>query len=292
MLWAAIVTGSFMICEVIGGVISGSLALLADAGHMLTDFASLMMAWFAFVMGHRPASSKRTFGFERLQILVAFVNGLALVFIVILIVKEAIERFMTPVDIQAPLMMVIAAMGLVINIIAFFILHGAQQDNLNVKGAVIHVMGDLLGSVAALIGGIIIYYKGWLIVDPILSCLIALILLRSAWFVIKQSSHILLENVPAHLDLEAIREKCLQAFDAVEDIHHMHAWAIKQDRPIVTMHVKLSKRISPEEITCQIKHFLFEEYGIDHTTIEVEYELCADDMLPSLSSRSTEQKCF
>lgn len=284
LLWAALITGLFMFAEVIGGIISGSLALLADAGHMFTDFASLLMAWFAFRLTRRPADKAKTFGYERMQILVAFVNGLTLLFISLLIVKEAFDRFYNPIDIQANLMITIAFLGLLINIVAFFILHGADKENLNIQGAVLHVIGDMLGSVAALIGGILILTKGWTIVDPILSCLIALILIRSAWFVIRESSHILLQNTPRMLDLEQLRKNCIERFNIVEDIHHLHAWCITQDRTVVTMHVKLNKRISPEEITAEIKKYLFDEYNIDHTTIEIEFELCSDDMIPSLSA--------
>lgn len=291
LFWAAIVTGIFMFSEIAGGILSGSLALLADAGHMLTDFASLIMAWIAFVMARRPATTTRTFGFERLQILAAFVNGISLFFIAIWIVKEAIERFYHPVEIETHIMMSIALLGLIVNIIAFKILHSAETDNLNIRGAIIHVMGDMLGSVAALIGGIIIYYKNWTIVDPILSGLIALILLRSAWYVVKESGNILLENVPCDIVLENVRKECMAHFPCIEDIHHVHAWAIKQDRIIITMHVKLNKRIPPEEITCEIKRYLFQTYSIDHATIEVEYELCADNMLPSLSKDTSDMKC-
>jgi cobalt-zinc-cadmium efflux system protein len=285
MLWAAIVTGLFMLFEVIGGVISGSLALLADAGHMLTDFASLLMAWFAFYMARRPADSTRTFGYERLQILAAFVNGVSLFFIAIWIVKEAIDRFFNPIAVESQLMMGVALVGFLINVIAFKILHGADNENLNVRGAIIHVLGDLLGSVAALIGGIIIYFKDWNIVDPILSILIACILLRSAWFVINESSHILLQNVPKEVDFDKLVKDCFEKFPIIQDIHHLHIWAITQERYILSMHVKLKKRATPEEVTCQIKDFLFKEYKIDHSTIEVEFELCADDMLPSLNTK-------
>lgn len=288
MLWAAIITGLFMFSEVVGGIISGSLALLADAGHMLTDFASLLMAWFAFYMARKPACSKRTFGYERLQILAAFVNGVSLFFIAIWIVKEAIDRFYNPVEVQSEIMMGVALLGLIINIAAFKILHGADNENLNVRGAIIHVIGDLLGSVAALIGGIVIYYKGWIIIDPILSVLIAFILLRSAWFVISESSHILLQNVPLEIDLDELINNCYKKFSNIQDIHHLHVWAITQERYILSMHVKLKKRLPPEEVSCEIKDYLYKNYKIDHSTIEIEYELCADDMVPGLEDKESD----
>ncbi len=277
-----------MIAEVFGGVISGSLALMADAGHMLTDFAALFMAWVALRMARRPADMTRTFGFERVQILVAFVNGLTLFFIAGLIVKEAIDRFLEPVTIMAPMMMAVAALGLAVNIGVFFILHGADRDNLNIRGAVLHVVGDMLGSVAALGAGIAIYWTGYSVIDPILSVFVALILLRSGWFVVREAGNILLENVPLNLDLAAIRLDLMKTLDHIEDIHHMHAWSITQGRPIVTMHVKVSRRITPEEITCQVKQRLYEIFGIDHATIEVEYELCSDEILPTLSDKTSQ----
>lgn len=275
-----------MLAEVFGGIISGSLALLADAGHMFTDFAALFMAWVAFRMARRPANQKQTFGFERMQILVAFVNGLSLFFISGLIVKEAIERFLNPVEVFAPTMMIIAALGFVVNIIVFYILHSAESDNLNMRGAIIHVIGDLLGSVVALVAGIVIYYTGYHAIDPILSLFVALILVRSAWFVTRESAHILLEHVPDHIDLKDVRTQLLDNFSELEDIHHLHAWSITQERVVATMHAKVSKPMAPENIVCRIKQYLYENFKIDHATIEVEFELCADVVLPTLSDKT------
>lgn len=285
MFFAAVLTGLFMGAEVVGGIYSGSLALLADAGHMLTDFAALVLAWVAFRMARRPADLKRTFGAERVQILVAFVNGLTLFFIALLIVKEAVTRFMHPVSIEAPLMTGVAAAGLVVNIVVFLILHGGDKQNLNVRGATLHVLGDLLGSVAALVAGGVIMATGKTVVDPILSVFVALILLRSAWYVTREAGHILLENAPANLSLDDIRDDLMKHIDKIEDIHHLHAWSITQSRPIVTMHIKVAKRVAPEEITCLVKQRLYEVFGVDHATIEIEYELCSDDMMPGLAEQ-------
>lgn len=175
MFFAAILTGLFMVAEVAGGIYSGSLALLADAGHMLTDFAALVMAWVAFRMARRPADLTRTFGAERMQILVAFVNGLTLFFIALMIVKEAVVRLLNPVAVEAPLMTGVALAGLLVNVVVFLVLHGGDKENLNIRGATLHVLGDLLGSLAALAAGGIIMATGKMVADPILSVVVALI---------------------------------------------------------------------------------------------------------------------
>lgn len=235
---AAALTGLFMVAEVVGGVISGSLALIADAGHMLTDFASLTMAWFAFRLARRPADWKRTYGFDRFQIIVAFANGLTLFFIASWIVYEAIQRLLDPVEVIGPVMALVAAAGLVINIIAFLVLHGAGADNrnLNMRGAMLHVLGDLLGSVAALVAAGVIILTGWMPADPILSIFVALIILRGAWRVVAQAGHILLEGSPPELDVEAVIADLTGHIDGVQRIHHVHAWSITQERCMVTLH--------------------------------------------------------
>jgi cobalt-zinc-cadmium efflux system protein len=178
-LWAALLTGGFMFAEIIGGLAAGSLALLADAAHMLTDASSLALAYFAFRIARRPTDWKRTYGFERFQILVAFANGLTLFFIIVWIAYEAVQRFFQPVEVMGGTLLVIAGLGLIVNLLAFWILHGGDRDNLNMRGASLHVLGDLLGSVAALIAGAVILLTGWTPIDPLLSLLVALILLRS-----------------------------------------------------------------------------------------------------------------
>ena len=193
---AAALTGAFMFAEVAGGIAAGSLALIADAGHMLTDFASLSLAWFGFRLSRRPADWRRTYGFDRFQVLVAFANGLALFAIAAWIVYEAIERLMTTPQVSGGIMVVVATLGLFVNIAAFWLLQGADRDNLNIRGAAVHVLGDLLGSVAALAAGAVILLTGWTPIDPLLSILVALIIVRSGWQVTADAAHILLEGAP------------------------------------------------------------------------------------------------
>src|SRR5436190_176363 len=203
--WAALLTGGFMLVEATGGLLSGSLALLADAGHMLTDAASLTLAWLAFRIAHRPADWQRTYGFLRFQVLAAYSNGLTLAFIAIAIVYAAIKRLYEPTEVLAGPMLAIAILGLLVNLIAFRILHGAERDNVNIKGAMLHVMGDVLGSVAAIAAALVILWTGWTPIDPLLSALVAILILRSAWLLVRESGHILLEGAPVDLDVRTLK---------------------------------------------------------------------------------------
>lgn len=273
---AALLTGGFMIAEAIGGLLSGSLALLADAGHMLTDAASLALAWAAIHIARRPSDWQRTYGFHRFQVLAAFTNGLTLVFIAIAIVIEAGRRLMAPAPVLGGPMLAIAVIGLAVNVAAFIALHGAERDNLNVRGALLHVLGDLLGSAATIVAALVILWTGWTPIDPLLSVAVALLIVRSAWFVLRESGHILLEAAPRSLDVEAMRDDLVAAVGGVEDVHHVHVWSLTQDRPMVTLHVRIAEPIRAFEIAHAIKARLRARHGIDHATIEVEHEDCAD----------------
>jgi len=266
---AAVLTGVFMVVEVIGGLYSGSLALLADAGHMLTDFAALSMAWLAFRMARRPADWKRTFGFDRFAILIAFVNGLSLFVIAGFIVFEAIKRFNNPVEVMGLPMMMVAVAGLIVNVIVFKILSGADKDNLNVRGAVLHVVGDMLGSIAAIMAAVVIIYTGWMPADLIISVVVALIILRSAWYVVKDSAHILLEGAPEGLDRRTIRKDLVEAFEQIVSVDHIHAWSICQERPMLTLEAKVKPEASVEATTKAIKSLLHDKFGVEHATVEV-----------------------
>jgi len=266
---AAALTGLFMIAEVIGGLISGSLALLADAGHMLTDFTALAMAWGAFTIAKRPANWKHTFGYDRFSILIAFVNGLMLFLVAIWIIWEAFHRIQTPGQILAGPMLWVAIAGLVVNLAVFKILAGADQDNLNIRGAVLHVLGDLLGSVAAIIAALVIMRTGWTPIDPLLSVLVAVLILRSAWALVKDSAHILLEGAPSHIDRRAIREDLPAHIDGLIRVEHIHAWSITPERPMVTMEAIASENASLETVNRLIKARLKSEFSIDHATVEV-----------------------
>jgi len=273
---AAVVTGVFMLAEVAGGLVSGSLALVADAGHMLTDCAGLMLAWLGFRLARRPADQHRSYGYGRFGVLVAFTNGLLLFAIAGWIVIEAVHRLREPVEILGGVMLAIAVLGLIVNIVSFLLLHGGDRENLNIRAAMLHVAGDLLGSVAAIVAALVILTTGWTPIDPILSVAVSLLILWSAWHVVRDAGHILLEGTPAHLDAREISESLKSAVPGVLDIHHVHAWSLSQDRPIVTLHARVADMAGAEEVTAAIKAHLKSRFGVGHTTVELERQACAD----------------
>jgi cobalt-zinc-cadmium efflux system protein len=274
---AALLTGTFMLAEVAGGLISGSLALLADAGHMLTDFASLALAWLGFRLARQPADWRRTYGFDRFSVLVAFVNGIALFAIAAWIVIEAAQRFYEPVDILGGLMLWVALVGLAVNIVAFLILRRGDKTNLNIRAAALHVVGDLLGSVAAVLASLVILATGWMPIDSLLSVVVALIIVRSAWHIVADSGHILLEGSPPGFDSRALKEQIRAALPFVTDVHHVHAWSISEEWPMVTLHASVDDGVSSTLAVREIKRMLAERFRITHATIEIEYEACVDD---------------
>jgi cobalt-zinc-cadmium efflux system protein len=276
LLWAMLLTGGFMVAEVVGGIVSGSLALLADAGHMLTDSSALFMAWAAARITRRPADDERSYGYHRVQILAAFINGLAFFVIFFWIVAEAVQRLLNPVQVMADTMLVVAVLGLAVNIMTFFVLHGGDQADLNLKGALVHVIGDLLGSVAAISAAVIILWTGWMPIDPLLSVFVALLILRSAWYVTKRSAHILLEGTPEEINVVDLRETVRAQIPDVLDVHHVHVWSLTTDRPLLTAHVQVSGNAAYDKVMQQIKTVLSEQYGISHSTVQIEYERCAD----------------
>lgn len=272
---AALLTGGFMGVELVGGLMAGSLALIADAGHMLSDFGSLALAWIGFRMARRPADSRRTFGFRRFPVLAAFVNGLTLFAIVVWIVAEAVMRLMNPHTIEPNLMLWVAVAGLLVNIVSFAVLHGADRDNLNVRGALLHVAGDMFGSVAAIAAAIIIMYTGWLQADPILSIIVSLIILKSAWGLTFESAHILLEGAPYHVDLDAVTHDLADNIEGVVDIHHAHLWSLDGRRSMMTLHARIREDASGTSVVARIKARLRDRHNIGHATIEIEGEDCA-----------------
>jgi cobalt-zinc-cadmium efflux system protein len=274
---ALVLTGIFMVVEVIGGILSGSLALLADAGHMLSDTIALGLAAVAFSVSKRPGDKKLTYGYQRFQILAAFVNGLSLLAIVGWILFEAVQRFITPSDVMGETMLIVASAGLVVNIIAFAILHSGDKENLNIRGAALHVAGDLLGSVAAIIAAVVIIYSGWMAIDPILSIAVAMLILKSAWSLVRRSAHVLLEGAPDWLDVPAMQERIIAQVPQVAGVHHVHVWGLTPQDLMMTMHVRLSGELdNPTSVIRQIKKIMLDDYGVGHSTIEIETDDCAD----------------
>ncbi len=273
---ALVLTGVFMIVEVVGGIISGSLALLADAGHMLTDTMALALAAMAFRVSKRPPDGNLTFGYQRFQILAAFVNGLSLLAVVGWILFEAINRFISPNEILGETMLVVAAAGLVVNLISFAVLHSGDQENLNIRGAALHVAGDLLGSVAAIVAALVIIYTGWTLIDPILSVAVAALILKSAWSLVKRSAHILLEGAPEWLNVQMMQDRIVAGVPGVREIHHVHIWGLTPQELMLTMHMSVTDDASQSEVIREAKRFLKDEYGIGHATIEVDVDGCSD----------------
>ncbi len=275
---ALVLTGTFMLVEIAGGIISGSLALLADAGHMLTDTMALALAAMAFHVAKRPPDGKLTFGYQRFQILAAFVNGLSLLAIVGWILFEAVSRLISPSDVLGGTMLVVASAGLVVNLICFAVLNSGDRENLNIRAAALHVAGDLLGSIAAIVAAIVIIYTGWMTIDPILSIAVAALILKSAWSLVKRSAHVLLEGAPEWLNVTSMQERIVAGVPAVGEIHHVHIWGLTPQQLMLTMHMSLADPAASQlQVIRDVKRFLKKEYGIGHCTIEVDIEGCADN---------------
>jgi len=264
---AALLTGSFMLVEVAGGILSGSLALIADAGHMLTDFAALAMAWLAFRVALRPADARRTYGFDRLSVLAASFNNQALFAVTAWIVIEAIERLSDRQPIAGGIMLAVASAGLLVNALCFWVLSRGDRGNLNLRAALLHVVGDLLGSAGAIIAALVILGTGWTPIDPILSVFVAALILRSAWRVVKESAHILLEGAPAGFDAAAVAADLRASVPEVTAVRHLHAWSITEARPMVTLEAVLAPGADADAARRRLKSRIA-ELGFNHATVE------------------------
>lgn len=269
VLLALVLTAGFMVAEVIGGILSGSLALIADAGHMLTDAVALALAWAGFYFGKRAASATKTFGYLRLEVLAGFVNAVTLLLLVAWIAWEAVGRLLAPAPVLAGPMLVVAVIGLVVNVAVFLILRRADTEHVNIQGAMLHVLGDLLGSVAAIVAAIAIYFTGWTPIDPILSVLILLLILRSAWALLKSSLHILLEGTPANVDIEKLRRHLFENVEGVTAVDHVHVWSITSGMPSATLEARIEPDANARMVTLAIKQELAEKFGIGHSTVEI-----------------------
>jgi cobalt-zinc-cadmium efflux system protein len=269
----------FMIVEIVGGIISGSLALLADAVHMMTDAFALALAASAHWMSARPANKKLHFGYRRLQVLAAFVNGIALIALMSWIVFEAVHRAVTPVDVAWAPMLVVAALGLAANGVAFRLLHRAGDHNINIKGAMLHVASDLLGSIAAVVAAIVIWQTGWTRIDPILSVVVAALIARSAYKLLRETTHILLEGAPQHLDAEKLAGELIASTADVEDIHSVKISQLTPDQLRLTMHAKIRAGAAADEALRVLKSTLEERFGIHDSTIQIEAGCACPDHL-------------
>jgi len=262
---------SFMLVEVVGGVLSGSLALLADAGHMLTDAAALALAYAAFRFGRRAADSRRTFGYLRFEVIAGFVNAITLFAIVGWIGYEAWQRFFDPVEVLAGPMMVVAVLGLLVNVLVLWIMTRGDTDHVNVKGAILHVMGDLLGSIGAIVAAIVIQLSGWTPIDPILSLLVAVLILRSAWKLLLKSLHILLEGAPDEASPEKIELGLMAAVQGLAAVGHIHVWQLTSGRTVATLHVRPSRDAEARRVARQVEEVLQTQFNIAHATVAIDW---------------------
>lgn len=265
-----------MLAEAAGGWLSGSLALLADAGHMLVDTFALLLAWAGARFARRPADARRSFGYARLEVLVGYTNALAQLALVVWIVAEAIARLRAPTPILSAIMLAIAAAGLLINLVVLGALGGHDHDDLNAAGARLHVIGDLLGSLGAVIAALVIGRFGWLWADPATSILVSLLILGSAWKLLRQSAHILLEGTPEGLESAQVAE-LVRREAAVGDVHHVHVWQLAGGRRLATLHAQLHEGADANVALASIQRVLREHFHIAHATVQLENAPCVGD---------------
>jgi cobalt-zinc-cadmium efflux system protein len=273
LTWALILIGVFMLVEVAGGFIAHSLALIADAGHMLTDSASLVLALFALRVGKQPADQVYSYGRQRYEVLAAFVNGLVLLALSVWILIESARRLFAPQTVHGPVMLLVAGLGLLANIAAFLVLRDGE-DNLNMRSAVMHVLGDLLASAAAMVAAVVIIYTGWMPVDPLLSALVSLLILRGGWRVTRESAHILLEGAPPGIEVEEVSADVIAQVPGVSDVHHLHVWSLTDAKPMMTLHAVIEESTDQDVVLAAIQKRLSERFGVVHATVQLERGPC------------------
>ena len=260
---------AYLVAEVVGGLWTGSLALLADAGHMFADVAALALSLFAIWLAQRPASVERTFGYHRVEILAALANGVALIAVVLLILREAIERLGAPREVLGAPMLVVAVGGLFVNLAGLWILHGGKDSNLNVRGAWLHVLSDTLGSIGVIAAAFVVWAFGWTRADPIASIGIALLVIFASWQLLRETVGVLMEAAPGHIDVEEVR-RVLCETRGVLSIHDLHVWTITSGFVSLSCHVESSHQVPDHELLTDLQELLQERFGIDHVTIQIE----------------------
>ncbi len=259
----------YTIAEAVGGWYTNSLALIADAGHMLTDVAALSLTLGAIWFASRPATEKKTFGFYRIEILAAFINGIALALLSIWVIYEAVGRWQAPPEVSGIPLIVIAGGGLIVNIVAIQFLRSDHEHDLNIRGARLHIMGDLLGSLTAIVAGVLIAGAGWLWADPLCSILISLIIIVGAWRLIMESVNVLLEGTPAHISLPAV-EAAILATEGVSGVHDLHVWTISSGIEALSAHICHDDSFVHSDVLVAVRERLNEQFGINHLTIQME----------------------
>ena len=271
LIWALGLAAGFLVIEVIGGLWTGSLALLADAGHMLTDVGGLSLSLLAVWFASKPPTPAHTYGYFRMEILATLANGVVLFGVAGFILYEAYQRVWTPPEILAAPMLVIAIFGLAVNLIGIWLLRGGARESLNLRGAYLEVLGDALGSIGVIVAAVIIQVTGFVLADPIMSAAIGLFILPRTWGLMRQAVHILMEGVPPHLDLDEI-EAAMGAAPGVRAVHDLHVWTLTSGRHAMSGHVAVQDLAAGNQILRDLHELLHERFGIEHTTIQLESE--------------------
>lgn len=265
---ALVLTAVFLVVEVVGGLLSNSLALLADAGHMLTDVAALSLSLFVAWFSARPETPSKTYGYLRWEILAALINGAALLVVSLWIIWESIVRLRAPEPVADGLMLGVAAAGLLVNVAAAWVLRPSAETSLNVRGAYLHVLGDLLGSVATVAAALIVRYTGWLTADPVASLLMTALIVRGAWSLLRESIDVLMESTPAHIPLGAVREQ-LEAIPGIESVHDLHVWSVTSTMVAMSAHAIVREPERHQHVLEHV-HDAMRLFGIDHVTVQLE----------------------
>jgi cobalt-zinc-cadmium efflux system protein len=265
-----VLVATYMLAEVVGALLSNSLALLADAGHMLTDVAALALTLFAMRVARRPATAQHSYGFFRVEILAALANGSTLVAIALLVFIEGIRRLAHPPEVVGSMMLAVAVGGLAVNLACLGLLHRGRGESLNLRGAWLHLLTDTLGSVQAIVAGSLVAFAGWRWADPVASLLIGVLVLISAWGLVRDSLAVLMEGVPGHLDLDRVREAMLEV-DGVASVHDLHVWTIASGFVALSAHV-VPRPGTDERLLWRVQEMLHVAFGIHHTTIQVELQ--------------------
>ena len=269
--WALAISAVYFFAELIGGFLTNSLALLSDAGHMLSDIAALALSLFAFRISKRPATLSSTYGYHRVEILAALFNGLMLWLIVGVIFAAAYNRFFNPPSVASYGMIIVASLGLVVNIVAGAVLYGSHHHNLNLRGAFLHVVSDALGSVGAIAAGLIMLFTGWYVADPVISVLIGLLILHSSWSLVKDSFSVLMQAVPKGIQIEDVR-KTIEEVGGVSAVHDLHVWAVTSDIFTLSAHAVIENGGDFHQVLNEIEETLKARFNIEHTTIQLETE--------------------
>jgi cobalt-zinc-cadmium efflux system protein len=265
------ITGSWFLIELAGGIYANSLALMADAAHMLTDLAALGLSLFALKISGRPATHSKTYGYLRAEILAALANGIFLILIALYIFYESFQRLRAPQEVKSGMMLVVAATGLAANVTTGALLFGSRHENLNLRGAFLHVLGDALGSLGAIIAGVLMLIRRWYLADPVVSAIVGALVLYSSWKLVAESVDVLLEGAPPHLDISNILRD-LGQLSGVTSVHDLHVWSITSGTTAMSCHLVLRSEENAGSALAASNRLMREEYGIEHTTIQIEYE--------------------